>query len=220
MTAKTPRAHVLRTIRKLYGYSQQKLATLVGCSLSTVKFVETGRLRPSADLADRIRVVTGLDPQQLIGNFSPNEPRDPCNVRLTEETIKLRQEGGGAPDDEQTREQVDGSSRLYAVVIETLLDTSVRKGKLWALRLAYQTAMTKLIDDFDLAKDFRRVLLARYGTRDPWFTGGYNIEKDLYTIVNAPLFETRRKAAQLQRDEFYSDIQKLPMRKPSGKSAA
>lgn len=218
MAAKTHPAHVLRTVRKRYGYSQQKLATLVGCSLATVKFIETGRLRPSAALADRIRVATGLDPQQLIGNFSPENPRSPTGHSLTKETISLMQEG--RLSDDQTREVVDGSARLYEVVLEALLDASVRQRKLWAVRLAYETAINKLISDFDLGKDFRRLLMDRYGVRNPWSAGGLDVAKDLYMIVNAPLFETKQQAAGLKRDEFYGVIEQLPVRKTSKRTAA
>jgi transcriptional regulator with XRE-family HTH domain len=211
----------LRTIRKLYGYSQQKLATVVGCSLATVKFIETRRLKPSAELADRVRLATGLDPLQLIGNFSPDKPRDPTGQPLTKETIKLRQDAQRINDD-QTRDQVDGILQLNATVEEALFDASVLKGKLWALRAAYKTAMSKLISDFDLAKDFRRILSARYGVRDPWSANGYKIEKSLQAIINTPLpqFEARRKAAQLNRDEFYGGMRKLPMGKNTDRSAA
>jgi hypothetical protein len=169
-------------------------------------------------LAHRIYLQTGLSPHQLIGNFSPEQPRDPCNVPLTKETIRLRQEGQLA--DDQTRDQVDESSRLYGAVIETLLDASVGKRKLWALRPALETAINKLINDFDLGKDFRRLLLSRYGVRDPWSAGGLEIAKSLYVIVNGPLFETQRKAADLKRDEFYGSIQQLPVRKTSARIVA
>jgi transcriptional regulator with XRE-family HTH domain len=210
--------HVLRTTRKLYGFSQQKLANLVGCSLSTVKFIETLRLRPSADLAHRVYLETGLDPQQLIGNFSPGNPRDPTGQPLTTETINLRQ--GSRLSDEQAREHVDSSLALYSAVLEALLDAAVRQKKLWALRPAFQAVVDKLLKDFDLEKDFRRILLDRYGVRDPWSTEGYAVAKSLYMIVNAPLFENPRKAAELKRNEFYGNIQKLPVRKPSGRTAA
>lgn len=203
----------------MYGYSQQKLATLIGCSLATVKFIETGRLRPSVQLAHRIYLQTGLNPQQLLGNFSPDRPRGPDGPLLTKETITLRQQSR-LPDD-QTRGQVDGSLRLYRVVLETLLDASVRQRKLWALRAAYEAAIDKLIKDFDLGKDFRRILFARYGVRDPWGSaGGLDIRKILYVTVNSPLFEKQQKAAGLQRDEFYDDIQKLPVRKTIPPTAA
>jgi transcriptional regulator with XRE-family HTH domain len=210
MAARSSHVHVLRTLRKRYGYSQQKLATVVGCSLATVKFIETGRLRPSADLADRVRLATGLDPQQLIGNFSPAEPRDPCGVSLTHEAIKLRQAAQPSRDD-QTRKQVDGILRLHAVVEEILLDASVVKGKLWAVRAAYQTYVNKLINDFGLGKDFRRMLAARYGVRDPWS------DARLYMIANGDMFETQRKAASAKRAEFYDDMQ---TRKNTDKSVA
>jgi transcriptional regulator with XRE-family HTH domain len=166
MHKKSSLAHVLRTTRKLYKYSQEKLAKLVGCSLSTVKFVETGRLRPSANLAHRIYLQTGLDPAQLIANSSPDNPRDPVGQPLSKETIELMQEAHLT--DEQIHEQVDSSLQLYVAVLQVLLDVSTRKRKLWALRPALQTAIDKLVQDFDLEKDFRRIILARHGLRDPW----------------------------------------------------
>jgi transcriptional regulator with XRE-family HTH domain len=217
MATKKP-LHVLRTTRKLYKFSQQKLATLVGCSLSTVKFVETGRLRPSADLAHRVYLQTGLDPQQLLGNFSPDKPRDPCGVLLTTETIKLRQDA--ELSNEQAREQVDSSLQLYAAVLQVLLDVSVRKRKLWALRPALQTALDKLVTDFDLAKDFRRTLSTRYGVRDPWTVDGYSPTNSLYMLVNGPLSEMKRTEASAKRNEFYGEIPKLPARKTITSSAA
>jgi len=191
--------------RKLYKFSQEKLASLVGCSLSTIKSVERGKLRPSADLTHRIYMQTGLDPAQLLGNFSPDKPRDPCGVLLTKEMLALRKASGRLPDqqtrpDEQDREQVDGSLALYGVVLETLLDASVRPRKLWALRPALQKAIDKLINDFDLGKDFRHILFDRYGVRNPW-------SADMHIRVNGPLRGKQRAAADAKRNEFYGAIQ-------------
>jgi hypothetical protein len=111
----------------------------------------------------------------------------------------------GPREDGQTQEKVDENLRHYAAVLETLLDASTRQGKLWALRPAYQNAINKLIKDFDLEKDFRRLLNVRLGVKDPWSKGS------LYTIVNGALYEERRKQAKDKRQEFY-ELQQFKLR--------
>jgi DNA-binding XRE family transcriptional regulator len=173
MATRTSPTHVLRTTRKRYGYSQQKLATLIGCSLAAIKAIETGKLRPSPDLAHRVYMMTGLDPQQLIKNIAPKDPRDPFNVPLTEEMIKLRRRDPHVlrrrdphDPDPRFRSQIEGNIRLYTAVLGVLLDVSDHK--LWALRPALESAINKLIRDFGLEREFRRALRARYGVKGPW----------------------------------------------------
>ena len=194
-----PAPHVLRTVRRFRSLSQARLAALVGCSLPTIKKIESGQLRPSADLADRIAIQTGLDPDQLVENFLPETPLGPGGEPLTKETVKLIQE---RHRESQTKEQVDASLRHFGVVEEVLFDASTRHGKLWALRLAFRQAIDKLISGFDLEKDFARLLLARFGLKDPWSHGG-GPAQSLYAIVNAELFEKQLEQAQAKRREFY-----------------
>jgi hypothetical protein len=105
-------------------------------------------------------------------------------------------------------------------MLETLLDACVRRKKLWAFRPAYEAALTKLIANFDLEKDFSRLLFARYGVRDPWAAGGLDVTKILYVIVNGPLFNASRKNAELKRGEFYDNLQRQPARKTIPPAAA
>jgi transcriptional regulator with XRE-family HTH domain len=105
----SPPVHVLRTLRKLYGLSQQKLATQVGCSLPAIKQIETGRLRPSAGLAHRIFMQTGLNPEQLMNNEFPETPSHPDGQPLSKDMLRalqLRLDRGGrsrAPNANGTR---------------------------------------------------------------------------------------------------------------------
>jgi len=43
-----------RKRRELADISQQRLAELVGCSLSMIRFIETGRRSPSVELAEKM----------------------------------------------------------------------------------------------------------------------------------------------------------------------
>ncbi len=203
MATKSAALHVLRTVRRRYGLSQQKLARLVGCSLTTIKQIETGRLRPSAPLAGRIYVVTGLDPSQLMDNSLPETPLDATGAPLSKDTFKWIEE---RHRESQTQKHVDESLRHAFAVLEILLDAGARKGRLWALRPALQDAINKLIKDFALEKDFIRLLSARFDLKDPWSSA--SPAKSLYTIVNAELFEKQREQAKLKRREFY-ELQQL-----------
>jgi transcriptional regulator with XRE-family HTH domain len=198
MATKSAPLHVLRTVRTLYGLSQQKLARLVGCSLTTIKQVETGRLRPSANLAHRIYMQTGLDPGQLMENSFPETPFHAMGEELKAETFKWIQQGHRAAT---TQEQIDATLSHLQAILTTLLDASGPSGKLWALRPALQDAISQLISDFDLEADFRRLLSTRFGLKDPWSIA--SPAKSLYVIVNAELFEKQREHAQHARRQFY-----------------
>jgi transcriptional regulator with XRE-family HTH domain len=198
MPTKSPPVHVLRTVRKLYGLSQQKLANLVGCSLPAIKQIETARLRPSAGLAHRIYMQTGLNPDQLLDNFMPEEPLHPMGMPLSKEIFQWMQQGH---QEHQTKEHVDERLRHFKAVLEVLLDASTRQGKLWALQPALQDAIDRLIRDFDLDKDFRRLLRERFGLKDPWSNA--SPETNLYTIVNGGLYAERRSQAEMKRKAFY-----------------
>jgi len=213
MSTKPEPVHVLRTVRKLYGLSQQKLATLAGCSLAAIKQIETGRLRPGPDLADRIRMQTGLDPDQLIENSSPETPVDVMGIPLSKETLEWMEE---VREESQTRQQVDESLRHFYAVMELLFDASTIKGKLWALRPALRSALNKLIKDFDLKEDFDRLLSTRYDLEDPWSMA--SLGKSLYSIVNAELLKLkqRHEQAERKREEFY-EVKQLKHRKSGRK---
>lgn len=84
----------LRALRKIIGYSQTRLAELVGVVLGTIQSVEIGRLKPSAELLRRISDETGcgLDfgsdhPGQLGISFGDNGKL----IRLDPNGIKLVQ---------------------------------------------------------------------------------------------------------------------------------
>jgi transcriptional regulator with XRE-family HTH domain len=186
--ATKPHRHVLRTLRTRYGLSQQKLAKMVGCSLTTIKQVETGRLSPSAQLAHRIYMFTGLDPGQLMENSFPETPFHVGGEELTKETFIWIQQGHR---EATTREQIDATLVHLQAVLTTLLDASGPPGKLWALRPALQDAITKLTCGFGLEADFRRLFSARYGLKDPW------------SIVDEELFKAQREHAEQARCSFY-----------------
>jgi transcriptional regulator with XRE-family HTH domain len=203
MATKSPPVHVLRTVRKLYGLSQQKLANLVGCSLPTIKQIETGRLRPSAGLADRIYMQTGLDPGQLLDNFMPEEPLHAMGMPLSKETFEWMQKGH---QENQSQDHVDQRLRHLAEILKIRLDASTRHGKLWALYPALLDAIDKLTRDFDLEKDSRRLLTERFDLKDP--RSNSRPDTSFFTIVNAPLYEERRKQAEHKRQEFY-ELQRI-----------
>lgn len=198
MTTKSAPLHVLRTVRTLYGLSQQKLARMVGCSLTTIKQIETGRLSPSAQLAHRIYMRTGLDPGQLMENSFPETPFHAMGSELSKETFELIER---AHHEGQTQERVDEMLRHLAAVQELFLDVSTRRSQLWALYPALQNAIDKLIDDFELRDDLRRELARRFGLKDPW--SNVSPAESLYTIANGELFEKQREQALEARKRFY-----------------
>jgi transcriptional regulator with XRE-family HTH domain len=175
MPRKPKRLHVLHTLRNLYGLSQPKLAGMVGCSPMTIKQIEAGTLRPSADLAHRIYIATWLDPEQLIENSMPELPRSPMGEPLTPETPQLigrtHREGEGL-------NKLAESKRHYAALIDLLLDSSIPKNKLWALRVAFRAAIERLISDFELEAAIKELLTKRWASQDLW--------RELYVKANAP----------------------------------
>lgn len=57
-------------LREMLGYKQPGFAELIGCSLSTLQAVERGpgRLKISAELAEKIFLATGIAPDWLLSN--------------------------------------------------------------------------------------------------------------------------------------------------------
>ena len=60
--------HVLALLRRELNLSQEELATLAGKSTNTIKSVELGRLKLSESLAEKIGVVTNVNPACLLKN--------------------------------------------------------------------------------------------------------------------------------------------------------
>jgi transcriptional regulator with XRE-family HTH domain len=175
MPKKPKQLHVLRTLRELYGLSQPKLAALVGCSPMTIKQIEAGTLRPSADLTHRIFTQTQLDPEQLIENSWPELPRSPMGEPLTPESFQLLRR---MHRNAQSLGILVASKRHYGEVINLLLDASVPDDKLWALRVAFRAAIERLIADFDLEPAIKELLAKRWASQDLW--------RELYVKANAP----------------------------------
>jgi DNA-binding XRE family transcriptional regulator len=211
MTTKPMPLHVLRTLRKRCGLSQAKLAGMVGASLTAIKQIETGRLRPSPMLAHRVYMQTGLSPDQLLENSFPETPFHAMGMEITKETFQATQKHH---QESQTQEQVDQSLRHFEAALRVLLDAGTREGKLWALRPALQNAITKIIGDFGLEEDFARLLLAYYGVKDPWAVAG--LADNLYVIVNGESFTKQRKKAEAERLKVY-ERQALKLGQSNGK---
>lgn len=60
--------HNLARLRHSLSLTQQQLANLVGCSLATVKAVETGKLVLSTKLADRLSKALNVSATWLLEN--------------------------------------------------------------------------------------------------------------------------------------------------------
>ncbi len=215
MYRKTLPPHVLRTTRHLYGLSQAKLAAMVGCAAITIKSVEAGKLQPSASLAYRIYMETGLDPGQLMENFMPETPFDVIGEPLTAEHLqqmqKIRQES-------ETCEKIDQSVKHLSAALEVVLDASIREHKLWALRPALQNAIQRVIDDFNLNNDITRLLLDRWRIKDLWSNA--TPDSSFYTLINTKgnigKIAGIRNRAKRKRTEFYEKlkIKQTPIKQP------
>lgn len=59
--------HPLAEARIKLGLSQAACAELVGCKRWMINRIEKGERRPSAELAGRIQVATGIDARRLLG---------------------------------------------------------------------------------------------------------------------------------------------------------
>ena len=201
MIKKESPVHVLSTMRKRCKMSQSKLARLAGCSLPTIKQIERGRLRPSAGLAHRIYMQTGLNPEQIMNNVNPEEPLGVTGEPFTEENFTVAQaEMQKGHRAYETQEQIDEDIRFYAAVLTLVLDASIREGKIWAFRPALKDAINRLIKDFELESDLRRFLAERFQLKTPWYHAGL---RSLYTIINAKPFEKDCAQAELKRREFF-----------------
>src|SRR5258708_30239156 len=69
------RSYVLRTGRKMLGFTQKELAERVGIAAVTLQKFEIGDASISRELALRIASETGLDVIDLIKNKDPLHPR-------------------------------------------------------------------------------------------------------------------------------------------------
>lgn len=203
MNRKPQAPHVLRSTRHLYGLSQARLAGMVGCATITIKNVENGTLQPSSFLAHRIFMQTGLDPGQLIENFTPETPFGVIGEPLTKDYLKHMQK---ARESSENREHVDQSVKHLSSALEIILDASIIRGhKLWAVRPALQNAIQKIVDEFELGSDVASLLLDRWGVPDLWSNA--SPASSFYTLVNTKgnigKFAGIRNRAKRKRQEFY-----------------
>jgi transcriptional regulator with XRE-family HTH domain len=194
---------VLRSTRKLYGFSREKLASRVGVAPITIKQIETGKLKPSALLAYQIYMQTGLNPDQLIKNSSPETPRHPGGEPLTGDYMERIRE---IRRQSVSQEEVDMSVQHFAAVLESLFDSSLPEQKFWALLPALQADIDRRIDSFGLRKALQKLVKARWGIDELWSI--HDPDLSLYVKANTP---TREKATAV-RTEFFRDrdsIQKI-----------
>ncbi len=92
----------LKRLRALAGLTQQALAEKIGTSLATIVAVETGSLQMSKNLAARIMVVTGVDPESLLHGpelkgVMPDEAFDQEMVRNYLSVTTTNPPGRGRP---------------------------------------------------------------------------------------------------------------------------
>lgn len=59
--------HPITRYREAVGISQAAFAERVGCKRSMMNLIEKGDRRPSAELAGRIQLATGIDARRLLG---------------------------------------------------------------------------------------------------------------------------------------------------------
>ena len=58
--------HPLSKLRKMLGLSRHEFGELVDVSFETIKSIESGRMKMSAGLANRIHFITGALPRELV----------------------------------------------------------------------------------------------------------------------------------------------------------
>jgi DNA-binding XRE family transcriptional regulator len=189
---------VLRSTRNLYKLSRERLAVLVGVAPITIKNIESGKLKPSATLAYQIFMQTFLNPTQLIENSWPDTPMDPGGEPLKAacmEQIRERRRQS------ISQEEVDDYLRLFTAVLESLFDSSLAELKFWALLPALTADIDKRIDSFGLRKALQKLIKARWGADDDFWS---IYDPDLSLYVRANLGPVREKAIAV-RNEFFRD---------------
>ena len=137
----------------------------------------------------------------------------------------------------ETKEHIDQEVRFLSEILTLVLDASIREGKLWALRPALKNAIIKLIEDFTLGDDVRKLYLERWRSlqeellrkwqtserlferwtiQELWSAGGPG---GLFVLVNAELTEPERQYSRTRREEFFDQKKaKTPARKKGTKS--
>ena len=141
---------------------------------------------------------TGLSPTQLLENSRPETPMHPTGFLLQPYYMKRMRESRIVFE---FQKDVDVSVRHFGAVLESLFDASLTGHKFWALRPAIQYALDKVIDDFGLGKEFRKLLKARWGYEDPWLT---------HVAARAYNSERREKAAAA-REAFFQARETNPV---------
>jgi transcriptional regulator with XRE-family HTH domain len=150
--------HVLRTARKILGFTQKDLADRVGIATVTLQKFENGDASISRQIALRISVETGLDVTDLIKNKDPLHPRtwvrgkeiEPGNqsrkpvfeaiqVPLTKEVL-----GPLVFTEEDTEEEI---ARLVPVIRE-LLNLSVKKKSFVWMSKSIQESLKEIKAEF------------------------------------------------------------------------
>jgi len=86
----SPRRHALAVLRLTLGLGQKEMAQLVGCSAATIQSVElnSGRLKLSSSLAERISKETGVAVRWLLQNDTAAPIIDVAGEPFTAETFK------------------------------------------------------------------------------------------------------------------------------------
>jgi transcriptional regulator with XRE-family HTH domain len=149
MPRKPSNPHVLRTARTILGFTQRRLAQRVGKAVITIQKIESGQIKPSRKLANRLSIETGVDPKQLMENFEPETPYVVMAhpEMLTLEKFKTRKK---LTLNETTVPAIEREVDILAKSIRQMLMASVEKKCLWVVCYALRQAFEDLRNEFAL----------------------------------------------------------------------
>jgi|SRR6516164_2860476 len=154
MPRKPSYPHVLRTARIIHELTQQQLAKRVGVAVITLQKIESGQIKLSKRLANRLSIATGVDPAQLIENFEPEKPylnvisfRSPTPPRIPLKNSRALQL---IKENKPSKDSMETELRLIQDSLRQMLEASIPKGSYWVLLHAISWALSDLREEFKL----------------------------------------------------------------------
>jgi len=133
-------------LRSTIGVSAEEFAKMTGRTIHTVKSLESGRLKLSEDLADRIAVVTGVSTAWLFDDKRTGPPvRLDGNV-VTRENAEYWYATIRAFWDKDARNAATSKGRIISDILQDILARDERK--FWVAAYRADRFIDKLVKDF------------------------------------------------------------------------
>jgi transcriptional regulator with XRE-family HTH domain len=199
--------HTVAVLRSVIGVGQKELAALVDCSPATIQSIElnSGRLKLSESLAERISHETGVDLNWLLSNDTRKQPTAFGGKPYTKQSFEERRAKFNKIYEPLTELRADG----LEVAAETLLVdfwgtwlAGARKGKLKLSIYKFCRALQDIRKDMGITREEFVVELRKFNSvnaglmRPPTGKRGHEAKK----ITDVFLAEMKRLTIPAKRD--------------------